>query len=220
MLVSRTITSSILWTVPLDWSNLNTITVIGGGQGGGSYYRWITNSGGGFRLTYGYGGAGAGYVSVTNLSVLVPGQTVSIQVGIGGAGRPDASGSGGGAGSPGGTSLFGSYLQATGGTTQLQFPFLEPGRGSILNLSPTSYINGVTSTGFTGRLYSGGDPGIGGASGRPGFGGYGNGGNSQNFYNANPGFGNVGVAAQSGASGVVVISYTPSGTHQSSVWIS
>jgi hypothetical protein len=220
VLVSRTITSSILWTVPLDWSDLNTITVIGGGQGGGSFYRWLVNSGGGSRLTYGYGGAGAGYASVTNLSVLVPGQTVSIQVGIGGAGRPDAFSSGGGAGSPGGTSLFGSYLQATGGTTQSQFPFLEPGRGSILNLSPTSYINGVTSTGFTGRLYSGGDAGIGGASGRPGFGSYGNGGNSQNFYNANPGFGNVGVAAQRGQQGVVVISYTPSGTHQPSVWIS
>jgi hypothetical protein len=223
VLVSRTITSSILWTVPLDWSNLNTITVIGGGQGGGSYYRWITNSGGGFRLTYGYGGAGAGYVSITNLSVLVPGQTVSIQVGIGGPGRPDAFSSGGGPGGSGGTSLFGSYLQATGGTAAGSFPFLEPGRGSIFNLSESSYTSAVTSTGFSGRLYSGGDPGIGGASGRPGFGGSGNGGNSQNFYDANPNEGSrrsVRVAAQSGTSGVVVISYTPSGTHQSSVWIS
>lgn len=199
---------------------MNTITVIGGGQGGGSFYRWLVNLAGGARLTYGYGGAGAGYVSVTNLSVLVPGQTVSIQVGFGGAGRPDAFSSGGGAGSPGGTSLFGSYLQATGGTTQSQFPFSQPGSGSIVNLSPTSYINGVTSTGFTGRLYSGGDAGIGGASGRPGFESYGNGGNSQSFNNANPRFGNVGVAAQRGQQGIVVISYTPSGTHQPSVWIS
>ena len=217
MLVSRTITESILWTVPLDWSNLNTITVIGGGQGGGSFYRWAGSFG---RLEYGYGGAGAGYVSITNLSVLVPGQTVSIQIGFGGSGAADAGSSGGGPGSPGGTSLFGPYLQATGGTIRVQFPFLQPGTGSILNLSPTSYINGVTATGFTGQRYVGGDAGIGGASGRPGFGSYGNGGNSQNFYNANPGFGNVGVAAQRGQQGVVVISYTASGTHQPSVWIS
>lgn len=220
MLTTLIFTSSILWTVPLDWSNLNTITVIGGGQGGGSYYRWVTNSGGGFRLTYGYGGAGAGYASITNLSVLVPGQTVSIQVGIGGPGRPDAFSSGGGSGGPGGTSLFGPYLQATGGTVGAFFPFLSPGAGSVVNLAASSYTNAVTSSGFVGRQFIGGDAGIGGASGRPGFGSYGNGGNSQNFYNANRGSGNVGVAAQSGASGVVVISYTPSGTHQSSVWIS
>lgn len=220
MLNTLTFTSSILWTVPLDWSNLNTITVIGGGQGGGSYYRWLVNSGGRARLTYGYGGAGAGYVRVTNLSVLVPGQTVSIQVGFGGAGSPDAGDSGAGPGSPGGTSLFGSYLQATGGTTRVQFPFLQPGTGSIVNLSPTSYINGVTSTGFTGMRFIAGDAGNGGDSGRPGFGSYGNGGNSQSFDEANPGIGNVRVAAQSGQQGVVVISYTPSGTHQPSVWIS
>ena len=220
MLNTLTFTSSILWTVPLDWSNLNTITVIGGGQGGGSYYRWLVNSGGTARLTYGYGGAGAGYVSVTNLSVLVPGQTVFIQVGFGGAGSPDAGDSGAGPGSPGGTSLFGSYLQATGGTTRVQFPFLQPGTGSIVNLSPTSYINGVTSTGFTGMRFIAGDAGNGGDSGRPGFGSYGNGGNSQSFNEANPGIGNVRVAAQSGQQGVVVISYTPSGTHQPSVWIS
>ena len=214
MLITLVFTSSILWTVPLDWSNLNTITVIGGGQGGGSFYRWFVNLAGGGRLFYGYGGAGAGYVSVTNLSVLVPGQTVSIQVGFGGAGRPDAFSSGGGAGSPGGSSLFGSYLLATGGTTRAQFPFLQPGSGSIVNLSPTSYINGVTSTGGNPEFTGHGD------SGRPGFGSAGNGGNPQNFYNANPGFGNVGVAAQPGQQGVVVISYTPSGTHQPSVWIS
>lgn len=204
----------------MDWSNLNTITVIGGGQGGGSYYRWFTNLAGGARLTYGYGGAGAGYVSVTNLSVLVPGQTVSIQVGFGGAGRPDAFSSGGGAGSPGGSSLFGSYLLATGGTTRAQFPFLEPGSGSIVNLSPTSYINGVTSTGFTGMRFIAGDAGNGGNSGRPGFYSYGNGGNSQTFESGNPGRGNVGIVAQPGQQGVVVISFTPSGTHQPSVWIS
>lgn len=220
MLNTLTFTSSILWTVPLNWSNLNTITVIGGGQGGGSYYRWSVDSGGRTRFNYGYGGAGAGYVSVTNLSVLVPGQTVSIQVGFGGAGSPDAGNSGAGPGSPGGTSLFGSYLQATGGTTRVQFPFLQPGSGSIVNLSSTSYINGVTSTGSGGMRFIAGDAGIGGNSGRPGFGSYGNGGNSQNFYNAHRGFGNVGVAAQRGQQGVVVISYTPSGTHQPSVWIS
>ena len=204
----------------MDWSNLNTITVIGGGAGGGSYYRWSIDSGGRSKLTYGYGGAGAGYVSVTNLSVLVPGQTVSIQVGFGGAGSPGAGDSGAGPGSPGGTSLFGPYLQATGGTTGVQFPFLQPGTGGILNLSPTSYINGVTSTGFTGMRFFAGNAGIGGNSGRPGFGSYGKGGNSQSFNNANPGFGNVGVVAQPGQQGVVVISYTPSGTHQPSVWIS
>ena len=218
MLITLIFTSSTLWTVPLDWSNLNTIQVIGGGQGGGSYYRWS----GGSRLNYGYGGAGAGYVSVTNLSVLVPGQNVSVQIGAGGAGRPNAQApNGGGPGNPGGNSLFGSYLQATGGTVGAFFPFLSPGAGSVVNLAESSYTNAVTSSGFVGRQFIGGNAGIGGSSGRPGFGSYGNGGNSQNFYNTSPNLlGNNGVAAQSGASGVVVISYTPSGTHQACVWIS
>lgn len=215
MLVTRIITGSMVWTVPLDWSNFNTIEVIGGGGGGGSFYRWD----GGSRLVYGYGGSGAGYIRVENLNLLVPGQNIVVTVGFGGAPAATPGMSGGGPGSPGGSSLFGSYLQATGGQTQQAFPFIRGGNGFI-NLPVGSYSNFLQSAGSSGGLYSGGSPGAGGLSGRPGFGNNGRGGNSQSFNNANPLFGNVGVAQQPGQPGVVVISYTPSGTHQASVWIS
>lgn len=193
-------TSSTVWTVPLDWSNLNSIIVVGAGQGGGSYYR----QDGGNRLVYAYGGAGGGYSTVQNLNSLVPGQTITVQVGAGG--YPASSGSGpGGSGSD---SSFGGYVTATAGRTIGTWPYMAVGVGNY-------------SSGSFGTLAYGGSPGYGGNAGSPGYGSYGKGGNSQNWYSANyPYTGAGALTAQPGQNGVILVSYTPSGTHQACVWIS
>ncbi len=69
------LTSGTSFTVPGDWSNSNTIEVIGGGGGGQS----------GAGIAGGTGGGGGGYSRISNLT-LSPGSVVSYQVGAGGAG--------------------------------------------------------------------------------------------------------------------------------------
>lgn len=213
MLTEIIITSSRLWTVPLDWSKFNTIEVIGGGCGGGSYYRWW----GGNRLNYGYGGSGAGYAKVQNLNTLVPGQVVSITIGAGGSGAPDAGMYGGGIGTGGGASSFDSLIQATGGQTSSLFPFQFGGNGSVYYPS-TSFSSSTTSQGSSGGLVVGTTPGYGGNAGSPGYYTYGRGGDSQTYYSANYPF--TGPGSTPGVVGVVRITYTPSGTQQACVWIS
>ena len=215
MLTTLQFTSSLNWKVPLDWSNLNTIEVVGAGAGGGSYYRWS----GGSRLTYGYGGAGGGYGKIENLSLLTPGENVFITVGLGGSGAPDAGSGGGGPGNPGGTTLFGSYLAGGGGTTTSSFPYTQGSDARIL--APAgSYINPLVLSGSPGRLYSGGAQGAGGQSGAlAGLSSYGDGGGSQNYYSGNYQTSGA-ISSSAGRSGVVKITYVPSGTHQACVWIS
>src|SRR3990167_9429085 len=58
------------WTVPSDWSDVNTIEAIGGGGTGDSG----TNSGNG-------GGGGGAYSAITNVAGFGSGQTVTVQVG-------------------------------------------------------------------------------------------------------------------------------------------
>jgi hypothetical protein len=74
--VFLTSTGANTWTVPSDWTNVNTIEVIGGGGGGGRPNQ--ANSGGG-------GGGGAAYSAVTNVT-LSPGGSVDYTVGIAGTG--------------------------------------------------------------------------------------------------------------------------------------
>src|SRR3989344_3731794 len=62
------ITSGSTWTVPADWSDNNKIEVIGGG-------------GGGYSGTNGApGGGGGAYAMITNLTGLIPGNSVNIQI--------------------------------------------------------------------------------------------------------------------------------------------
>ena len=61
------LTSGTSWTVPADWSDVNTIETIGGGGHGGS-----SNTGGG-------GGGGGAYASITNLD-LTAGASVTYRV--------------------------------------------------------------------------------------------------------------------------------------------
>jgi hypothetical protein len=74
--VFLTSTGANTWTVPSDWSDTNTIEVIGGGGGGA---RSAAGNGGG-------GGGGGGYSKTTNLAGLTPGGSVDYFVGAAGAG--------------------------------------------------------------------------------------------------------------------------------------
>lgn len=104
--------------VPLDWSNYNTVEIVGGGGGGGSGVKWFAASG----IYYGSAGAGGGYVKVDGL-VLKPGDYINVTVGAGGtagiaSGKPSPYGNEEGDwGGTGGTTIFGNYMQATGGFT-------------------------------------------------------------------------------------------------------
>ena len=79
------ITSGTTWTVPTDWTSVNTIETIGGGGAGGS-----ENS------TNGNGASGGGgeYRVVTNVSY-TPGNSITIQVGQGRTRVSDANGNSG-----------------------------------------------------------------------------------------------------------------------------
>ena len=72
-----TATGAGTWTVPSDWSNVNTIIAIGAGGSGGTS---VENSFGA-----GTGGGGGAFSSIVNLSTLNPGDMVSYTVGAGGA---------------------------------------------------------------------------------------------------------------------------------------
>lgn len=80
------LTSSQVWTVPDDWSSVNTIEIIGGGGGGGNaiardnYPTQIRQ-----WRNYSRGGAGGGYAKVENVTALQRKQQISVTIGQGGA---------------------------------------------------------------------------------------------------------------------------------------
>ena len=120
-------TSSGTFTVPAGITKVK-VTVVGGGAGATNYSATFGSSGGG----------GAGGTAIKIISGLTPGGTVSVTVGTGGA-----------AGTGGGTSSFGAYCSATGGST-----------GSV---GSSNNKPGVGGTGSSGDINITG--GIGGASG-------------------------------------------------------
>src|SRR6185295_12301461 len=67
------ITSTQAWAVPSDWSNTNTIEVIGGGGGGGA----ISANGSG-------GGGGGAYAKAINITTITAGSSIGATVGAGG----------------------------------------------------------------------------------------------------------------------------------------
>jgi hypothetical protein len=87
-------TSTGTFTVPAGVSAVK-VTVVGGGGGGGRGLDSSSSGGGG-------GGAGFGFKWITGLTA---GATVSVTVGAGGAQQTN-----------GGTSSFGAYISATGGS--------------------------------------------------------------------------------------------------------
>ena len=83
------LTSNQIWTVPDDWSPVNTIEIIGGGGGGGSVIGRYNFQYFGSTTTfdwrnYSRGGAGGGYAKVENVTALQPKQQISVVVGLGG----------------------------------------------------------------------------------------------------------------------------------------
>lgn len=94
------------WTVPLVLRlglKKATVTVIGGGGGGGGIQSTVSGAAGG-------GGGGGGARSIVDLTGVT---TVSMTVGAGGAGGQLSNGWNG---LPGGTTLFGAFVVANGGS--------------------------------------------------------------------------------------------------------
>lgn len=187
---SQAFTSSGTFYVPSGVTRLRA-TVIGGGGAGGSV---ASGSGGA-------GGGGAGGHGIVWLSGITPGAAVPVTVGSFGAGIANS------AGANGGTSSFGTYCSATGGT--------GGGVGS-------SSVNGSGSPGGTvsgaGVYYVGSSgtdavPGVlrGGDGGGPGGGkggsGSANGVNALGWGGGGGGASGAGMTGGSGGGGLVVVEW-------------
>ena len=170
------------WTVPPDWTSVNTIECIGGG-GSGSY-----NNG------YGNGGGGGAYSKIVNLP-LTTGITINYSVGTGGDGI--AANAGYGAKNNG----------KTGGDTwfvDISTILAKGGQGGQISPS-TGGQGGQASQGVGTLKYSGGD-GAGvttptfayGAGGSAGPNGNGNAGSGASGGSADAGFGGTGGTGSGG----------------------
>jgi hypothetical protein len=129
---SAVFTASGTFTVPAGVTRAK-VTVIGGGGAGGTHAKLPS------------GGGGAGGMAMRWLSGLTPGTAIPVTVGAGGV-APSSPAQGGG----GGTSSFGSYVSATGGT--------GGGGGTAM----------ATCAGGSGGVGVGGDAVFGGAYGTDG----------------------------------------------------
>lgn len=103
------------------------------------------------------GGAGGGYAKKL-VTGLIPGQVIAVTVGSGGAGGT----TGGAAASPGGTSSFGQFVSATGGSLNYLATTTAPENGATPpGIGVGGDVNFVGSAGQAGILNQGG---MGGAS--------------------------------------------------------
>ncbi len=137
----QSFTSSGTFTVPNGVTQVE-VELWGGGSGS---YASVANGASG-------GGSGGGYARkrITGLS---PGQTIAVTVGLGGSG-----GSSGGAGAgPGGTSSFGTYVSATGGSVNYLATVAEPQNGATPGgVGVGGDVNLSGSCGQAGALNQGG----------------------------------------------------------------
>lgn len=144
-----TSTSQTSWTVPNDWTNTNTIELIGGGGGGATG----SNSGAG-------GGGGGAYAKITNLS-LTPGSSVTIKVGAGGV--RDSAVEAGDTWFNGSTCAGASVCADAGmGTSNAT---AGAGGTTTDSVGTTLYAGGNGGTGYTSGDTSGGGGGAGGPGG-------------------------------------------------------
>ena len=142
---TETITSTTTWLVPEAKDQSFTIRIFGGG-GGGSYMNE-------YHIT----GGGGGYMN-NGTFTLTKGQSISIQIGAGGQSKNRSNAA------SGGTSSFGGYLSAAGGS------------GGTISGQGVNGGSGGASTRYGGSAAQfgaggGGDIGFGGQGGNWGGGG-------------------------------------------------
>lgn len=184
----RVYTSSTDWTKPANLAYIIVEVIGGGGAGGGAI---VTAPG---SYSCGGGGGGGGY-SKKRIASSDLGSSETVTIGAGGTG---VSGAGG---NTGGTTSFGSHLQATGGI----------GGAASAASSTTAFINpGTGGIGSGGNINVAGSPGIpgarsaaphgGGGGGNP-LGGGGAGQTDVSIFNGNAGraYGGGGSGAANGA---------------------
>ncbi len=177
------LTSGTSWTVPSDWTSVNTIEVIGGGGGGAS----------GAGFAGGGGGGGGGYSKISNRT-LTPGASITYSIGAGGAGGVGVSAAGGN-GSP-------TYFNGT--TCILSSVCAWGGNGGVLAGSGAIGAEGVGTT----KYYGGYSPpvvdtrgtGGGGAAGPNGAGINGSATTTTTGGSGGGGYGGVGATANTNGS--------------------
>lgn len=206
--VFLTTTGTNSWTVPADFTVLNTIEVIGGGDGGGG--------------GVGNGGAGGGYSKIVGL-VLTPSASITYAVGIGGA----PGGAGGDTWFDGASlaaSSVGARNDSADGVGTTKYSGGAGGAGGGGNGGGGGGAAGVAGAGGAGATGGGGAGGgtadngtvAAGANGTEwdathGSGGGGNGqsGTGDNGARYGGGAGGGGATGGTGYQGLIVITYTP-----------
>lgn len=148
-------TSSGTWTRPDGISRIEVI-VTGGGGGGGSHNTDDASGG---------GGAGGTAIEIIDVSEV---SSVPVTVGVGGAGSCGNLHNGGTAG---GTSSFGTFLQATGGASPQAW-----GVGGVAGVGSGGDLNLYGSDGSSGNIDGSGNSEAGGSGGVSYWGGSGSGG--------------------------------------------
>lgn len=199
------LTSGTTWTVPSDWTNTNTIEVIGGGAAG------RTGSVGNY---YGGGGGGGAYSKSSNLT-LTPGASVTVRIGSGGAADTaggdtifngtgttcDAAQTNEVCAKGGGVAAAGAGNQGSGGSS-------GSGVGTTKYSGGAGFSNGGGGGGAAGPNGAGGNatgyPGAQGGNGTGGAGGasYGNAGSAGIEWDATHGSGGGGAGVSFMADGI------------------
>ena len=179
------IVSGTAWTVPEDWSNSNTIEVIGGGGGGAAAN----------NIGSGTGGGGGAYSKIINLS----GLSGSVLLSVGAGGSPST---GGGDTWFNGTTIANSSVGAKGGGGGgVGTGTFGQGGASAAGIGTTKYPGGDGADYSTGGWQGSGGGGAAGPHGVGGAGASGGGGNDS----AGGGGGGGGGGGNPGAAGAANI---------------
>lgn len=182
-------TSSGTWTVPANVSQCKVRVWAGGGGGG-----YTGQAGGGAA-----GGGGGGGYSQKIITGLTAGTVVTVTVGMGGASNTN-----------GGSSSFGSYLSATGGSLGTAPPGTGGGTGGVGGTGTGGSLNASGGLGGGGAVNSGNS---GGGGGSPFGGAGGSGGPGPSPGGTFPGGGGAGAGGAnaapggSGANGLVIVEW-------------
>lgn len=151
------ITAGTTWTVPANWTSVNTIHMIGGGGGGPS------GASSGSNRAAGGGGGGGGYTAVNNFSA-TPLSTIGYTIGAGGSGA-----------NGGDTTWNSGAFTAGGGQVGIatSVPFSAGGAGGTGTYAGGTGGVGAYGTTASAGYGSGGGGGAGGPNGAGGNGGNG-----------------------------------------------